>query len=72
MKNKFFYYLLFFVICFSYYSNSYSNELKFEASSIEIVDKDKFIVAKDGVKILSGDDVIIKADRMRYDKEKIS
>ena len=70
MKNKFVYCLLFFVICFSYYSNSYSNELKFEASSIEIVDKDKFIVAKDGVNILSGDDVIIKADRMRYDKEK--
>ena len=70
MKNKFIYYLLFFLICFSYYPTSYSNELKFEASSIEILDKDKFIVAKDGVKILSGDDIVIEADRMRYDKEK--
>ena len=70
MKNKFVSYLLFFLICFSYYPTAYSNELKFEASSIEIIDKDKFIVAKDGVKILSGDDVVIEADRMRYDKEK--
>ncbi len=70
MKNKFIPYLLFFIICFSYYPSSNSNELKFEASSIEILDKDKFIIAKDGVKILSGDDVVIEADQMRYDKEK--
>ena len=50
--------------------NSYSEELKFEATSIEIIDKDKIIIAKDGVKILSGDEIVIDADQMRYDKEK--
>ena len=49
---------------------AYSEELKFEAKSIEIKDKDKIVIAKDGVKILSGNDVVIDANQMRYDKEK--
>ena len=50
-------------------SHSYSEELKFEATSIEIIDKDKIIIAKDGVKILSGDEIVIDAEQMRYNKE---
>ena len=68
MKNNFLSKLLFFLIFFIYFLNAYSDELKFEASSIEIIDKDKIIVAKEGVKILSGDEIVIDADEMRYDK----
>ncbi len=70
MKNNFFFKLIFFLIFYINISISYSEELKFEASSIEIIDKDKIIIAKDGVKILSGDEIVINADQMRYDKEK--
>ena len=71
MKNNFILKLLFFfLIFFVYFFSSYSNELKFEATSIEIIDKDKIIIANEGVKILSGEDIIIDADKMRYDKEK--
>ncbi len=68
MKNNFLSKLLFFLIFFIYFLNAYSDELKFEASSIEIIDKDKIIIAKEGVKILSGDEIVIDADEMRYDK----
>ena len=68
MKNNFLSKLLFFLIFFTYFLNVYSDELKFEASSIEIIDKDKIIVAKEGVKILSGDEMVIYADEMKYDK----
>ena len=60
---------LFFVIFFNSLS-AYSEELRFEATSIEIKDKDKIVIAKDGVKILSGNEVVIDANQMRYDKEK--
>ena len=70
MKNNYIVKLLFFILFFSNFFNSYSDELKFEASSIEILDKDKIVVANDGVKILSGDEIEIDADQMRYDKEK--
>ena len=70
MRNNLVFKLIFFLIFCINLSNSYSEELKFEASSIEIVDKDKIIIAEDGVKILSGDEIVILADQMRYDKEK--
>ena len=70
MKNNYIVKLLFFILFFLNFFNSYSDELKFEASSIEILDKDKIVVANDGVKILSGDEIEIDADQMRYDKEK--
>ena len=50
-------------------SNSYSEKIKFEATSIEIIDKDKIIIAKEGVKIFSGNEIVIDADQMRYEKE---
>ena len=68
MKNNLVLKLIFFLIFF-YVSNSYSEELKFEATSIEIKDKDKIVIANEGVKILSGDEIVIDADQMRYDKE---
>ena len=69
MKNNLVFKLIFFLIFYINFSNSYSEELKFEATSIEIIDKDKIIIAKEGVKILSGDEIVIDADQMRYDKE---
>ncbi len=70
MKNNLISKLAFLLVFSINISNSYSEELKFEASSIEIIDKDKIIIAKDGVKILSGDEIVIDADQMRYNKEK--
>ncbi len=70
MKSNLILKLIFFLIFCINVSNSYSEELKFEATSIEIIDKDKIIIAKEGVKILSGDEIVIDADRMKYDKEK--
>ena len=70
MKNNLIYKSIFFLIFFINISNLYSEELKFEATSIEIIDKDKIIIAKEGVKILSGDEMVIDADQMKYDKEK--
>ncbi len=69
MKSNFVLKFIFFLIFYINFSNSYSEELKFEAQSIEIIDKDKVIIAKEGVKILSGDEIVIDADQMRYDKE---
>ena len=70
MKSNLAFKFLFFLIFFINFLSAYSEELKFEATSIEIIDKDKIVVAKDGVKILSGSEIIIDADQMRYDKEK--
>ncbi len=70
MKNKFILKFTFFFVIFFNSLTAYSEELKFEATSIEIKDKDKIVIAKDGVKILSGNDVVIDANQMRYDKEK--
>ena len=70
MKSNFTSKFLVFSIFFINFLSAYSEELKFEATSIEIIDKDKIIIAKDGVKILSGNDIVIDADQMRYDKEK--
>tara|TARA_B100000963_G_scaffold162814_1_gene141481 strand:+ start:2050 stop:4434 length:2385 start_codon:yes stop_codon:yes gene_type:complete len=70
MKNNLISKLIFFLIFYINILNSNAEELKFEASSIEIIDKDKIIIAKNGVKILSGNDIVIDADQMEYDKEK--
>ena len=69
MRNNLVYKLIFFLIFYVYISPSYTEELRFEASSIEIIDKDKVVIAKEGVKILSGDELVIDADQMRYDKK---
>ena len=70
MKNNLILKFSFFFIFFFNFLNASSEELKFEASSIEIIDKDKIVIAENGVKIFSGDEIVIDADKMRYDKEK--
>ena len=70
MKNNFISKFLFFLLFFINSLSVYSEELKFEATSIEIIDKDKIVIAKDGVKIFSGNEIVIDADQMKYDKEK--
>ena len=70
MKSNLISKLIFLLIFYINISFSYSEELKFEAKSIEIIDKDKIIIANEGVKILSGNETVIDADQMRYDKEK--
>ena len=70
MKNNLISKFSFFFIFFLNFLSAFSEELKFEASSIEIIDKDKIVIAENGVKIFSGDEIVIDADKMRYDKEK--
>ncbi len=70
MKNRFIFKITFLFVFLTYSLSAFSEELKFEATSIEIIDKDKIVVANDGVKILSGNDIKIDADQMKYDKEK--
>ena len=62
--------VIFFLVFLTNFLSAYSEELRFEATSIELEDKDKIITAKQGVKILSGDEIIIDADNMIYNKEK--
>ena len=70
MKSNFTFKFIFFSIFYLFFFGTSSEELKFEATSIEIIDKDKIVTAKDGVKILSGDKIVIDAKEMKYDKEK--
>ncbi len=70
MKNNLILKFSLFFMFFLNFLNASSEELKFEASSIEIIDRDKIVIAEDGVKIFSGDEIVIDADKMRYDKEK--
>ena len=69
MKNNFTWKVIFFLVFLTNFLSAYSEELRFEATSIELEDKDKIITAKQGVKILSGDEIIIDADNMKYNKE---
>ena len=69
MKNKLNLKIFVIFIYFLHFLSVNSEELKFEASSIEIIDKDKIIIAKDGVKVLLDDEITIDANQMRYDKE---
>tara|TARA_E500000178_G_scaffold333762_1_gene369057 strand:- start:387 stop:1394 length:1008 start_codon:yes stop_codon:yes gene_type:complete len=70
MKSNLILKFSFFFIFFLNFLNAFSQEFRFEASSIEIIDKDKIVIAENGVKIFSGDEIVIDADKMRYDKEK--
>ena len=70
MKNNFTWKVIFFLVFLTSFLSAHSEELRFEATSIELEDKDKIITAKQGVKILSGDEIIIDADNMIYNKEK--
>ena len=56
MKNNLILKFSFFFIFFLNFLSAFSEVLKFEASSIEILDKDKIVIAENGVKIFSGDE----------------
>ena len=54
MKNNLILKFSLFFMFFLNFLNASSEELKFEASSIEIIDRDKIVIAEDGVKIFEG------------------
>ena len=70
MKNniKNIVYILIFISLFIS-AKSVSEEIKFEANSIELIDKDERILAKKNVKIFNKKETIY-ADEMDYDKSK--
>ncbi len=69
MKNKVKKLIFLFLINIFFISNVFSEEIKFEANFIELIDEEKRIIAKKNVKIIN-DKEIIYADEMDYDKSK--
>ena len=69
MKNKIKIFTLFILINLFITSNLVSNEINFEANSIELIDKDNKIIAKKNVKIFNQNETIY-ANEMDYDKSK--
>ncbi len=69
MKNKIIEIIFFIIVTFFYNSYLIANEVRFEANSIDIIDKDNKIIAKKNVKIFFEDEIIINADEMDYDKK---
>ena len=67
MKNK----LLIIILSLSYFflNSSYSEELNFESSQIEILEDGNLIKAKGGVKIFSSNDIEIEGNESIYNKE---
>jgi len=69
MKNrKIFFITLFFLILNFYNINVYSEEFKFEATQIEVLDKGNIIKASNGTKII-GKDFVIISDKFIYNKK---
>ena len=68
MKNKIFNIFTFIIINLILIQYSVSDEINFEANIIELLDKDKKIVAKKNVKILT-DSEIITSEEMVYSKD---
>ena len=69
MKNRIKKLIFILIINFFVISNVLSEEIKFEANTIELVDKDERIIAKKNVKIYNEGETIY-ADEMDYDKSK--
>ena len=67
MKNNIKKITLIIIINLIFIPFSISEEINFEANLIELVDKDKRIIAKKNVKIFNNDETIY-ADEMDYDK----
>ena len=68
MKNKFYKIFIFVLINLVFFQKTFSEEINFEANIIELLDKDKKIIAKNNVKILTEDE-ILTADEMVYFKD---
>ena len=69
MKNKLKNFALIIFINLIFISLANSEEINFEANIIELIDKDKRIIAKKNVKIFTNAETIY-ADEMDYDKSK--
>ena len=69
MKNKTKKLLFIFLINFFFTTSAISQEVNFEANSIELIDKDQKIIAKKNIKIFNKKETIY-ADEMDYDKLK--
>ncbi len=69
MKNKTKKLIFIFLINFFFTTNAISQEVNFEANSIELIDKDQKIIAKKNIKIFNKKETIY-ADEMDYDKLK--
>ncbi len=69
MKNKIKQFNIFVFLYLFFISIAISEEIKFEANSIELIDKDKKIIAKKNVKIFNETETIF-ADEIDYDKSK--
>ena len=69
MKNKIKQFNIFVFLYLFFTSIAISEEIKFEANSIELIDKDKKIIAKKNVKIFNETETIF-ADEIDYDKSK--
>ncbi len=67
MKNKITKFILLILINLSITSNLMSDEINFEANSVELIDKDNRIIAKKNVKIFNQKETIY-ADEMDYDR----
>ena len=67
MKNKIKIFLSLIIINLLIASYAISEEIKFEANSIELIDKDKKIKAKKNVKIFNENETIY-SDEMEYDR----
>ncbi len=68
MKNRFYKIFIFVLVNLVFFQKTFSEEINFEANIIELLDKDKKIIAKNNVKILTENEVIT-ADEMIYFKD---
>ena len=68
-ENKIKQFNIFVFLYLFFISTAISEEIKFEANSIELIDKDKKIIAKKNVKIFNETETIF-ADEIDYDKSK--
>ena len=68
MKNKFYKIFIFVLVNLVFFQKAFSEEINFEANIVELLDKDKKIIAKNNVKILTENE-IITADELVYFKD---
>jgi len=68
MKNRFYKIFIFVLVNLVFFQKTFSEEINFEANIIELLDKDKKIIAKNNIKILTENEVIT-ADEMIYFKD---
>ena len=68
MKNKFYIFIIFTILSFFLIKSSYSDEIKFDVTEIEIIDNGNVFKGIKGGKALTGDGVEIIAENFEYNK----